>query len=552
MHISLDNISFYSPRSPTKPASRALPASCWRAYNVSVAPQPLPRALPPRPYFQEATFSSTSGASTDVSLESRDTVAENLDSRAGSEFDIEIERAVTQSIQETHETDLDLHLDSGLRNECRTDVSESDHTYLITDHPDRCPLGESLGDLDTALIPAEPQLHHAEPPIASTVAPADLLRWRRDSISSLGIYDEADKSPGPPEVNLTCPRVLPSPPTDVPARPSIETIIQDESVVDDTTSGLENYGDQTGITRNGVTTQIVQVNEPSISEAVSDKEVRGRLTESQTRDFPRLGPQTRSINRSQATLANSPSLCPRRKAKSEQRERFPAVSVVIPVRRNDKVVASAKKNSLTRIRRCSRSSDSDNDSDNLEKDRVTRMSMNNYSPSSGGPNSKARGRPLKTSKRAKGNVLAPSNDIVGKYPNQSRTPSGGSLAVSLDKTQEIFGRGVLRIQTHGPRQAYFMTFLPEVSHHPSMPSPSEMPPEQSSQQSSRFEDFSRTHPRDRWDAENAISEIYLQPVRMETGGRPSCHDTRHLVMAATKPSESAGGACGGLQKRWIF
>ncbi|KAJ5265197.1 uncharacterized protein N7525_007386 [Penicillium rubens] len=51
-----------------------------------------------------------------ISLKSRDAMKENLDSRAGSEFDIEIERAMTQSSHETHETDLDLHLDSGLRN----------------------------------------------------------------------------------------------------------------------------------------------------------------------------------------------------------------------------------------------------------------------------------------------------------------------------------------------------------------------------------------------------------------------------------------------------
>ncbi|KAJ5346787.1 uncharacterized protein N7506_000040 [Penicillium brevicompactum] len=493
MHISLDNISFYS-HPPTKPSSPALPASCWRAYNASVAPHPLPRALPPRPYFQEATFSSAFGASTDISLATPDALKENLDSRAGNEFDIEIERAMTQNGQETHETDLDVHIDSGLRNECHTDMPESDHTYLVTDHPDRCPSGDSLDDSDTAFIPAEPQLRHADPPIASTVAPTDLLRWHRDSTSSLGTYDETDKSPAPPEVSLACPRVLPSPPTDVPAWPSIETIIQDESVVDDTMSGLENHGDQTGITRNGMTTQIFQVNEPSVSTSISDKDIRGRLTESQARAFSRLGPQTRSVNQSQAILANSPSLCTRQKAKSAQREQFPAVSVVIPVRRNDEVDARAKKKSLTRIRRCSRSSDNGNDIDNLEKVRVTRTSMSNYSPSSGGPNFKARRRPLKTSKRAKRNVLAPSNDIVGKCPDQSQTPSGGGLAVSLDQTQEIFGRGVLRIQTQGPRQAYFMTFLPEVSHPSCIPSPSEMPPEQSPQQPlqqpSRFEDFS--------------------------------------------------------------
>jgi hypothetical protein len=131
MHVSLDNISFYSHPS-AKSSSRAFPASCWRAYNASMGPQPLPHALSPRPYFQEATFSSAFGASTDISLTSRDALKENLDSRAGNEFDIEIERAITQNSQEMHERDLGLHLDLGARDESHTNVPESDHTYLVT------------------------------------------------------------------------------------------------------------------------------------------------------------------------------------------------------------------------------------------------------------------------------------------------------------------------------------------------------------------------------------------------------------------------------------
>ncbi|KAJ6168686.1 hypothetical protein N7497_001529 [Penicillium chrysogenum] len=324
--------------------------------------------------------------------------------------------------------------------------------------------------------------------------------------------------------------------TVIPAWPSIETVIQDESVVDDTTSGLKDHGDQTGVTRDRVTPQSVQVNEPSISE-------------NQARAFSHLGPQTRSLNQSQATLVDPPSLRTRQKAKSARRDKFPAVSVVIPVPRNDKVDARTKKKPITRIRRCSRSTNSGNNSDSLEKDRVTPKSISNYSPSLGGSNSKARGRPPKTSKRVKGNVLAPSNDIVGKCPDQSQTPSGGALAVSLDQTQEIFGRGILRIQSQGPRQAYFMTFLPEVSHRPSMSSPSEMPLNSRRSSLHALKLVLRTHPRDRWDAEKAISEIYQQPVGTETGGRPSCHDNRHLMMVARAPSESVGGACGSLRRR---
>lgn len=228
-----------------------------------------------------------------------------------------------------------------------------------------------------------------------------------------------------------------------------------------------------------VTSQSVQVNEPSISEAISDKDVRGRLTEeSQASAFSCLGSQTPSVNQSQATLANTPSLRPRRKAKFTRPERFPAVSVVIPARRNDELVARTKKHPPTRVLPCSRSGDSD--SGNLNNDRATRALTRGYSPSSGGSNSKARGRPWKRPKTAVGNTTASSNDDVGKCTSQSQKPLEGGLAVTPGKTQEIFGRGVLRIQAHGPRHAYFMTFLPEISHRPSTPSPTEMPPDQSS------------------------------------------------------------------------
>jgi hypothetical protein len=71
------------------------------------------------------------------------------------------------------------------------------------------------------------------------------------------------------------------------------------------------------------------------------------------------------------------------------------------------------------------------------------------------------------------------NNITGKCTGQAPNPLDGGFAVALGETQEIFGRGVLRIQSHGPRHAYFMTFLPEVTDPPSMISPSEMRPDQS-------------------------------------------------------------------------
>lgn len=103
-----------------------------------------------------------------------------------------------------------------------------------------------------------------------------------------------------------------------------------------------------------------------------------------------------------------------------------------------------------------------------------------YSPFSGGSRPKARGRPRKRPTKTIENTTTSASDIVGKCTNQSQSPLDSGFAVSLGEIQEIFGRGVLRIQSHGPRHAYFMTFLPEAPHQLSMPTPPKMPPDQSS------------------------------------------------------------------------
>ncbi|KAJ5640263.1 uncharacterized protein N7484_008125 [Penicillium longicatenatum] len=471
MHVSLDKINFYS-HPPAKISSRAFPDSCWRSYNASVAPQTLPHVLPPSPNSHGTYFNSASGPSAGVSREIQVNVRENLDASAGSEFDIEIERAMALSSQATHETDLNMHLDSELRNECHTDAPQSDCASLSTDYLEKYPSGEPRGGLNTHLIRAEPQLHHPSPP----VTPADLLSWNQDSISSSGTCDQTDNSPAPPEVSLSCPRVLPSPPPDLPSRPSIGTIMQDGSAVDDASFGPESHGDRVRAPEDRVTTiQSAEVDEPSISQTISDKDTRGRSTESQTSVFSRLGLQTREAKQSLSTLASKPCLRPRRVAKYPRPGEFPSVSVIIPARRNDELVARTRKHPPTRARSCSHSGDSETDSSNLDNDLEKQTLMS--STASGGSNLKARGRPRRRPKRAQGKSLSPRKDSVGKSTSQSQPAPGGGLAVTLDKSQEIFGRGVLRIQAHGPRHVYFMTFLPEISHSPSTSSPSEIPPE---------------------------------------------------------------------------
>ncbi|KAE8372394.1 hypothetical protein BDV26DRAFT_297917 [Aspergillus bertholletiae] len=69
-------------------------------------------------------------------------------------------------------------------------------------------------------------------------------------------------------------------------------------------------------------------------------------------------------------------------------------------------------------------------------------------------------------------VLA--DDTTGEHSNSLQRPLDGSFLSTTGEAQEVFGRGILRIQPHGPRSAYVITFLPDVVQPASMPSTSEL------------------------------------------------------------------------------
>lgn len=207
--------------------------------------------------------------------------------------------------------------------------------------------------------------------------------------------------------------------------------------------------------------QSVRTCSPSVKEAGLGNDERGRPTEeSQATALSRFGPRILPLEQSKSPLTHTRSLRPQPSTDAAWSERLPTVSVLIPARRTDDLVARTKTSPPTRARRYSRRGGGD--SSNLNHDRATRALTREDSPFSGGSNSKTRGRPRKRAKRAIENT-ASTND-------QSPNPSVGGLDVTLGKTQEIFGRGILRIQAHGPRHVYFMSFLPEEHHQPSMPS----------------------------------------------------------------------------------
>lgn len=236
-----------------------------------------------------------------------------------------------------------------------------------------------------------------------------------------------------------------------------------ESAVDDTKAGPESSGDRAEGRGDRMTTvQSVQTSSPSVKEAGMGNDERGRLTEeSQATALSRFGPRIRPLEQSKSPLTHTRSLRPQPSTAAPWSERLPTVSVLIPARRTDDLVSSTKTNPPTGARRYSRRGGSD--SSNLNHDWAKRALTGEDPPFSGGSSSKTRGRPRKRPRRAMENTSASTNE-------QSPNPSVGGLDVTLGKTQEIFGRGILRIQAHGPRHVYFMSFLPEDPHQPSMPS----------------------------------------------------------------------------------
>lgn len=289
-----------------------------------------------------------------------------------------------------------------------------------------------------------------------------------------------DSTP-PADKNLTPVRASPSPSPDLlgsqhrQVEPDPE-IMCDESVVDDTKAAPKSCGDTVGDRSDVTTIQSVQVSHPSVGEAGLDNDERAGFTKgSRVPPSLRFRQKTRPVEQAKVPITSIRCLRPRPNAKSTRR--LPAVSVVIPTRRADELAASTKMNST----RAQRYVDWGNgDSGQLNNARSTPTIRGKYSPSSGVSSPQAKGRPRKRPKRAMEATSSSTSDITGKCTSQALNPLDGGFTVALGKTQEIFGRAVLRIQTHGPRHAYFMTFLPEVTDRPPMISPSEMSPDQPS------------------------------------------------------------------------
>jgi hypothetical protein len=207
---------------------------------------------------------------------------------------------------------------------------------------------------------------------------------------------------------------------------------------------------------------------------------------------------------------------------SNRRDRSPSVAVVIPVRRSASSMAGTSRDSLVqpsnRFHQASASCDSieDQPTDSFtgNHSRLTRKATadggehpqqsnrhlqaspdyDSEDPQPNDPNKKhllaresdAKGeeRPQKRHRRdlrskatARNRSGSPSHaeGCIGA----SQATSGAGLFTGSGEAQEIFGRGIIRIQPHGPQHAYFLTFLPDVVDRPlscSPPGLSSVPP----------------------------------------------------------------------------
>ncbi|THC89787.1 hypothetical protein EYZ11_010750 [Aspergillus tanneri] len=178
-----------------------------------------------------------------------------------------------------------------------------------------------------------------------------------------------------------------------------------------------------------------------------------------------------------AHITFSLSPLPYTNTKSSIPERLPSVSVVIPVRRPDKLTTTTTQTNITRKPRRLQGADDHGDNN----DAAVHELCYDRPVSSSRSNNEVEGNLRK--KHTPSSLM---DDAAGACPQSPQKSPDSRFAVTPTEAKEVFGRGVLRIQPYGPRHAYFITFLPDVVQPPSKPSPSELPLEKPSRSASEI------------------------------------------------------------------
>ncbi len=185
---------------------------------------------------------------------------------------------------------------------------------------------------------------------------------------------------------------------------------------------------------------------------------------------PKWHPQHKA-KQVESVLAPRRVLRPRVNTESNRPGRRPSIAVVIPVRRSASSTTGASTDSLSLTPRRSRQ---DSASSAVYEDRRTVTSPKKHSRLTREAAVDGEERPQKRRRRDLRSKEAARNSPAGTRHHDhdtgsmdiSQHPSGVGLPSSPGEAREIFGRGIIRIQPHGPRRAYFLTFVPDAVDHP--------------------------------------------------------------------------------------
>lgn len=184
---------------------------------------------------------------------------------------------------------------------------------------------------------------------------------------------------------------------------------------------------------------------------------------------PKWQPQHKA-KQVESALAPRRVLRPRVNTESNRPDRRPSIAVVIPVRRSASSMTGASTDSLSQP---PRRSHQDSASSAVEEDRRTDNSTKKHSQPTreaavdGERPQKRRRRDLHLKEAARNNSACTRHyDRDTGSMGVSQHPSGVGLPTSPEEAQEIFGRSIIRIQPHGPRHAYFLTFVPDTVDRP--------------------------------------------------------------------------------------
>ncbi|KAL2816402.1 hypothetical protein BDW59DRAFT_9894 [Aspergillus cavernicola] len=179
---------------------------------------------------------------------------------------------------------------------------------------------------------------------------------------------------------------------------------------------------------------------------------------------PSWQPQ-RNEKQVRSTLSPSRVLRPRVNTESNRPDRPPSIAVVIPIRQSARSMARTSRSSLVQPSRRPHQASA---SYAIEEDRPTDAFTEGHSLLTREAAADGEERPQKRRRRNQRSKETARNTSVCA----SQPPSKGGFHTSSGEAQEIFGRGIIRIQPHGPRHAYFFTFLPDAVDHPLSRSPS--------------------------------------------------------------------------------